>query len=72
MRIRCGRSTTGIVRDVRVLEAEAVTAGERMFVIVSEPVGDRASERGVLQAQLGGFDARLANERLPLREPTAG
>ena len=54
----------GIVRDVRVLEAQAVTAGERMFVIASEPVGDRASERGVLQAQLGGTDARLANERL--------
>ncbi len=54
----------GIVRDVRVLEAQRVTAGERMFVIASEPVGDRASERGVLEAQLGGTDARLANERL--------
>ncbi len=54
----------GIVREVRVLEAEAVTAGQRMFVVVSEPVGDRASERGILQAQLGGFNARLANERL--------
>ena len=54
----------GVVRDVRVLEAQAVTAGERMFVIASEPVADRASERGVLQEQLGGTGARLANERL--------
>ena len=54
----------GIVRDVRVLEAQTVAAGDRMFVIVSEPIGDRASERGVLEAQLGGTTARLANERL--------
>jgi len=54
----------GVVRDVRVIEAQRVTAGERMFVIASEPVGDRASERSVLQAQLGGTGARLANERL--------
>jgi len=47
-----------------VLEAATVVAGQRMFVVVSEPVGDRAAERGVLQAQLGGTDARLANERV--------
>jgi membrane fusion protein len=54
----------GVVRDVRVLEAQRVTAGEPMFVIASEPVADRASERRVLQEQLGGTGARLANERL--------
>ena len=61
----------GIVRDVRVLEAQRVTAGERMFVIASEPVADRASERGVLEEQLGGTDARLANERLRYDERAA-
>jgi membrane fusion protein len=54
----------GVVREVRVLDAQAVRAGERLFVIASEPVGDRAAEREVLQAQLGRTAARLANERL--------
>lgn len=53
----------GTVAEVRVVEAQLVTANQPMFVVTSEPIGDRQAERAQLEMQLGGTDERLANER---------
>ena len=54
----------GTVSDVSAAEARPVKAGERLFAIESETVGDRAAERDALDATLRGGDAHLTNERL--------
>ncbi len=53
----------GIVTEVRAVDAQAVAAGETMFVIASPPVGDRAAEWEGLKAQIAGAAERLANAR---------
>lgn len=53
----------GTVTEVHIVEAQPVKAGERLYAIVSEAVGDRAAERDTLDATLRSGDPRLANER---------
>jgi membrane fusion protein len=53
----------GTIVEVRVIDAQIVRAGETMFVVVSEPVGDRQAERAQLETQIDGAGPRLANER---------
>jgi membrane fusion protein len=53
----------GIVSQVNVLEAQVVTQGEVLFVLASESVGDRVSERRMIDARLAGGSDRRANER---------
>jgi len=53
----------GRVLDVRVVDAQRVTLGERLFEVSSETVGDRLAERSQLETQLAGVDARVANAR---------
>jgi len=53
----------GIVAAVNVEDAQAVEKGAALFLVASEPVGDRAAERTTLGARLSGVDSRLANER---------
>ena len=53
----------GIVDKVNVADAQQVEAGAVLFVIVSEPVGDRMAERQTLGARLSGGQNRLGNER---------
>jgi membrane fusion protein len=53
----------GIVGKVSVADAQQVEAGAVLFVIASEPVGDRMSERQTLDARLSGGRSRLGNER---------
>lgn len=53
----------GTVTEVTVVEAQAVKAGDRLYAIESETVGDRAAERDALEATVRSGDPRLANER---------
>ena len=53
----------GIVTDVRITDAQTVEAGETLFVIGSEEVGDRTAEREGLGTSLSGGPQRLSNER---------
>jgi len=53
----------GIVDKVSVEDAQQVQAGAVLFVIASEPVGDRIAERQALDARLSGGTGRLSNER---------
>ena len=54
---------TGIVSEVEVTEAQSVTQGQVLFVLASEIVGDRMSERQMVGARLSGGQGRLENER---------
>jgi membrane fusion protein len=54
----------GIVSRVNVVEAQVVSQGEVLFVLASELVGDRVSERRMIDARLAGGTDRRANERL--------
>ena len=54
----------GIVSRVNVIEAQVVTQGELLFVLDSETVGDRVSERRMIDARLAGGSDRRANERM--------
>jgi membrane fusion protein len=54
----------GIVSHVNVVEAQVVSQGEVLFVLASESVGDRMSERRTIDARLAGGTDRRANERL--------
>lgn len=51
------------VSRVNVREAERVGQGALLFVLVSEPVGDRAAERETLGTRIEGGVGRAANER---------
>jgi len=53
----------GIVAKVNVEDAQTVTAGTVLFVIASEPVGDRMAERQTVDTRLSGGRTRLDNER---------
>jgi len=53
----------GIVSVVNVTEAQVVGQGEVLFVLASELVGDRVSERQMVDTRLGGGRDRLTNER---------
>jgi membrane fusion protein len=52
----------GTVTRVNVEDAQAVERGAVLFVVASEPVGDRAAERQTLDARIEGGSGRLANE----------
>jgi membrane fusion protein len=52
----------GTVTRVNVEDAQAVEQGGVLFVLASEPVGDRAAERQTLDARIEGGPGRLANE----------
>jgi membrane fusion protein len=54
---------TGIVSEVRVVESQRVASGDVLFVLASELVGDRVSERQTVNARLSGGQSRLENER---------
>jgi len=53
----------GIADAVRVTEGQRVAAGDSLFVIVSEPAGDRYSQFRMLQEQLRSADERATNGR---------
>jgi multidrug efflux pump subunit AcrA (membrane-fusion protein) len=53
----------GTASAVHVAEGQIVSRGESLFVIRSEPTGDRFSELGVLEEQVRSADARAANAR---------
>jgi membrane fusion protein len=53
----------GTVAEVHVRDAQIVAGGATLFVVVSEPVGDRQAERAQLDTALRGAEPRLANER---------
>lgn len=51
----------GTVAEVRVSEGEAVPKGTTLFVIRSEPVGDRRAEMRGLEVQGSGAEGRMTN-----------
>lgn len=53
----------GQVVAVRVLEGQTVQRGDPLFVLQSEPLGDRLGELATLQAQLRGSDGALRNQQ---------
>jgi len=53
----------GIADAVRVTEGQRVATGDTLFVIRSEPAGDRYSQLRMLQEQLRTADERAANAR---------
>jgi membrane fusion protein len=56
-------SHRGLVAAVKAAEGQAVTKGEALFVIQSEPVGDRSTDLRTLEAQGRGAEQSLANAR---------
>lgn len=56
-------SRTGVVSEVRAVEGVAVSKGDALFVIHSQPVGDLSSELQTLQTRLRGAAESLANGR---------
>ncbi len=52
----------GTVVRVNVDDAQAVERGTVLFVLASEPVGDRAAERQTLEARIEGGPGRIVNE----------
>lgn len=53
----------GIADTVRITEGQRVATGDTLFVIRSEPAGDRYSQLRMLQEQLRTADERAANGR---------
>jgi membrane fusion protein len=53
----------GSVREVRAAEGRDVGAGETLFVLRSDAVGDRAGELAALKVRLDGARESLANAR---------
>ena len=53
----------GTVVKVNVQDAQTIEKGASLFVVASEPVGDRMAERQSLAARLSGVDGRISNER---------
>jgi multidrug efflux pump subunit AcrA (membrane-fusion protein) len=62
----------GTVTEVNVVEAQVVSGGDRLFVLSSELVGDRMSERQMVDARLSGGRDRLVNERLKFENQQRG
>lgn len=54
----------GIVSQVNVVEAQVVREHDLLFVVASELVGDRMSERRTVDARLAGGNNRQANEKV--------
>jgi len=54
----------GIVSQVNVVEAQVVREHDLLFVVASELVGDRVSERRVIDARLAGGNNRQTNEKV--------
>jgi membrane fusion protein len=54
----------GIVSAVNAAEAVEVAEGDVLFVLASEQVGDRMSERQTVDARLSGGRSRMENERV--------
>lgn len=54
----------GIVSVIKVADAQTVGEHQVMFVLTSELIGDRVSERQTVDARLSGGRGRLGNERL--------
>jgi len=54
----------GIVSQVNVVEAQVVREHDLLFVVASELVGDRVSERGMIDARLAGGNNRRTNEKV--------
>jgi membrane fusion protein len=54
----------GIVSQVNVVEAQVVHERDVLFVVASELVGDRVSERRMIDARLAGGTNRQANEKI--------
>ena len=52
----------GVLEEVRVREGQAVEKGTPLFVIRSQPVGDRFADLETMAAQREGAEQRLANE----------
>ena len=53
----------GTVARVNVEDAQSVDKGAVLFVVTSEPVGDRTAEGQTLTARIEGRPARVANEQ---------
>ncbi|MGI8498949.1 MAG: HlyD family efflux transporter periplasmic adaptor subunit [Gemmatimonadaceae bacterium] len=53
----------GRVSSVRALEGQTVRSGTPLFVIQSEPIGDRSADLHALETQLRGATERAANAR---------
>lgn len=51
----------GVVETVAKAEGDQVSAGQTLFVIRSDPLGDRAGELGALRTQVEGTKEALAN-----------
>lgn len=56
-------SREGIVADIRAVEGQTVPMGATIFVIRSEPVGDRRAEMRSLEVLSSGVRERIANAR---------
>lgn len=59
--IRAARD--GVLAEIRAAEAQAVGAGEVLFVLRSAVIGDRSAELHALETQVQGAAERLGNER---------
>jgi membrane fusion protein len=53
----------GTVAEVRVVDGQSVARGSTLFVIRSEPVGDRSADMRSLEVMTEGTAARMANAR---------
>src|SRR5439155_27233877 len=54
---------TGIVREVHVMAAQAVTKGQSLFVIHSQSTGDRSVDLRSLQREIKGSEEKLGSAR---------
>ena len=54
---------TGIVREVHVMAAQAVTKGQSLFVIHSQSTGDRSADLRSLQMEIKGSEEKLGSAR---------
>lgn len=50
-----------VVTQVGVREGQAVRKGDLLFMVRSDPVGDRSSEAGALETEIANADAKTAN-----------
>jgi membrane fusion protein len=59
--VRAFRS--GVVTEVRIVEAQTVARGDSLYTIASAAVGDRAAEWKTLDSQIRSLEERLATRR---------
>ena len=60
----------GTVAEVRAAEGSETARGATLFVIRSQPVGDRAAEARTLAVQASGAEGRMANARTEYESET--